>query len=640
MSSAFLYQIFQKLGFTDKTNLKWIHAQDKHFKAGFVSGFLYTDGHSEWNNSSRSLSVRLSNSCYPCLQEVQLVFQELGIFSRINLSRPAGWTTMPDSNRQPKQYKTQSSYRLIIGGQQNCFNLLDICRLHEKDVNRIQSVKNSLYRKTRQNTFSRVVSVEWASNEDVYCLQEDNRRTLIAEGMTARRCVEIGLYPQTVDGRSGVQFCNLCEINGKWCDTEEKFFEACRAAAIIGTLQAGYTNFRYLSPESTEITAKEALLGVSITGVMDNPDILLNPESQRKGAEVCKKINKQTAEKIGINAAARITCTKPAGSTSCVLQTSSGIHPHHARRYLRRVQANHLEFPLQYFKSINPEAVEKSVWSANGTDDVISFVCEVPKGAILKNDLGAVDLLKKVKSSQINWVLNGENKDKCVTKDIHHNISNTINVRPEEWEAVTKYIYDNREFFTGVSLLSSSGDLDYPQAPFTTVLTPEELVREYGEGSILASGLVVDGLYAFSGNLWDACDKALKDMGIASETEPQPPSKPRRRDYSTEKAFSVALSTFASKLNAFYEQMGEYKQNELKIDWIRRAKQFADRYFAGDLRRATYCLKHVSLWHTWLTLKRTYKDVDWASAVEETETHVDANTLGAQACSGGSCELR
>lgn len=454
----------------------------------------------------------------------------------------------------------------------------------------------------------------------------------------ANPCVEIGLYPQTEDGRSGVQFCNLCEINGKWCETEDRFLEACRAAAIIGTMQAGYTGFKYLSEESAEITAREALLGVSITGVMDNPDVLLTPKIQRAGAKVTKEVNRRVAALLGVNPAARITCTKPAGSTSCVLQTASGIHPHHARRYLRRVQGNHLEFPLQHFKSVNPDAVEKSVWSANGTDEVVSFVCEVPKGAVLKNDLDAVALLGKVKSSQINWVLEGENAHLCVSPNIHHNISNTINVRPDEWDKVARYIYDNREYFTGISLLSSSGDLDYPQAPFATVLTPEEIVREYGSGSILASGLAVDGLHAFGGNLWAACDSALGfGEKLEEGEEPKHPVKPRRKAFKTEKAYSNALADYAIQLNLFYQEMGDYEQLQLKCDWVRRTKQFAERHFDNDLRRATYCLKHVSLWHTWLTLKRTYKEIDWSTVVEETQDHVAVDTLGAQACAGGKC---
>jgi ribonucleoside-triphosphate reductase len=454
------------------------------------------------------------------------------------------------------------------------------------------------------------------------------------------QCVEIGLFPRTHDGRSGVQFCNLCEINGKPCDTPEAFYEACRAASIIGTMQAGYTDFAYLSPETREITEREALLGVSITGVMDNPDVLLSPKIQRAGAQVCKETNARVAKLLGINPAARITCTKPAGSTSCVLQTASGIHPHHARRYLRRVQANRLEFPLNHYKEVNPNAVEPSVWSANGTDDVISFACEVPKGAILKNDLDATVLLSKVKSSQVNWVLGGENPELAVSPGIHHNISNTVTVREDEWEKVSRYIYDNREYFTGISLLASSGDLDYPQAPFATVLTPEEIVKEYGEGSILASGLVVDGLHAFDDNLWNACDAAL-GSGAPIETinEPVEPIKPKGSMFMTNKAFTAALADYAIQLNIYYQDVYRYRQFKDKTDWVRRAKQFAERYFSGDVRKATYCLKHVSLWHTWLTIKRTHKEVDWTNVVEETESHVDANTLGAQACAGGACLL-
>jgi ribonucleoside-diphosphate reductase alpha chain len=415
-------------------------------------------------------------------------------------------------------------------------------------------------------------------------------------------CVEIGLYPQTEDGRSGWQFCNLCEINGKYCDTEEKFLQACRAAAVIGTLQAGYTDFKYLSKETKEITDKEALLGCSITGIMDNPEILLNPEIQRKGAQEIKKMNKKIAKLIGINAAARTTCVKPAGSTSCVLGTASGIHPHHAKRYIRRVQANHLEFPLQKFEEINPLAVETSVWSATQTDKVVSFLCEVPKGAVTKNNLKAVDLLEKVKLTQQNWVEAGTNKELCVSPALRHNVSNTITVAEDEWDVVRDYIYTNRKWFAGISLLSASGDLDYPQAPFATVLNAKEIVEEYGDAAVFASGLIVDGLHAFKNNLWAACDSAL---GIGEKIKDCPQSDSQWR----------------------------------KLDWNRRLHQFADRYFNGNKRKATHCLKHVSLWKTWCDLQREYKEIDWSTVVEENESHVDATTLGAQACAGGACAI-
>lgn len=453
-------------------------------------------------------------------------------------------------------------------------------------------------------------------------------------------CVEISLYPQTADGRSGWQMCNLTEINGKYCDSEEKFYDCCRASAIIGTLQAGYTNFKYLSKESQEITEKEALLGCSVTGVMDNPAILLDPKTQKKGAEIVKKVNAKIAKLIGINIAARTTCIKPAGSTSCVLSSSSGIHPHHAKRYIRRVQANRNEFAVRHFKEINPLAVEKSVWSSNGTDEVISFLCEVPKGAITKNALSAVDFLEKVKLTQQNWVESGTNLEHCVDKKARHNVSNTITVNENEWDEIEEYIFKNRRWFAGISLLPASGDLDYPQAPFTSVLDEKELVERYGSGALLGSGLIVDGLGSFGNNLWAACD-CLNGIGeiIVSVEEPEEPVKPSRKGYKTDKEYSSTLADYAIGLNLFYQAKGVYVVNSQKIDWIRRANQFSVRYFGGDRRKMTHCLKHLYSFKLWLDLTREYKEIDWVTVVENEEEFVSADTLAAQGCAGGKCEF-
>ena len=207
-------------------------------------------------------------------------------------------------------------------------------------------------------------------------------------------CVEIGLYPVDVTtGHTGWQACNLSTINCSKIETEEDFYESCKAAAIIGTLQAGFSDFAYLGEVTERIIAREALLGVSMTGIMDCPEICLDPAIQRHGAKIVKTTNKEIARKIGINIAARTTCIKPEGTTSCILGTSSGIHPHHAKRYIRRVQANKMEPIYQYFQGINERACEESVWSANDSDAVISFCIEVAPGSKTKNQINALELL-------------------------------------------------------------------------------------------------------------------------------------------------------------------------------------------------------------------------------------------------------
>ena len=141
-------------------------------------------------------------------------------------------------------------------------------------------------------------------------------------------------------------------------------YGSCRAATIIGTLQTSYVDFKYLSKTARELTENEALLGVSITGFMDNPEILLDPKILREGAKLAVDVNKVWAGILGVNQAARVTLVKPEGSSSIVLQSASGIHPHHARRYFRRVQCNKHDPVYKHFKATNPHMCEPSIHSA------------------------------------------------------------------------------------------------------------------------------------------------------------------------------------------------------------------------------------------------------------------------------------
>lgn len=407
-------------------------------------------------------------------------------------------------------------------------------------------------------------------------------------------CVEIGMWPvDEQTGKSGWQGCNLSTINCSSVEDEEDFYERCKAAAIIGTLQAGFTKLDYLGNISEKIFDREALLGVSLTGIMEKHEIVLSEKVLTKGAKIAVETNKNIAKKIKINQAARVTCLKPEGTSSSMLGTSSGIHPHHAKRYIRHVQTNVLEAPYQHFKKLNPQACEKSVWSANNTDEVIKFPIEVPDGAKLKNQLPAVEMLKVVKDTQKNWVHSGKNRSLCTQEYLSHNVSNTVTVKPEEWDEVTKYIYDNRKYFAGISLIPQSGDKDYPQAPFTTVYTSREIVKEYGDAALWCSGLIELGLNAFANNLWAACD---------------------------------------------YVSMNQMKHtdSEDKLLFSTKTRRFAKKYFEDDIRRLTYCMKDVYNWKIYCDLFDTFKKIDYTQ-LSETED----NTTGIEevSCAGGACLL-
>jgi len=410
--------------------------------------------------------------------------------------------------------------------------------------------------------------------------------------MTFNPCVEVGMWPVDEEtGKSGWQGCNLSTINCSSVTDEEDFYERCKAAAIIGTLQAGFTGLDYLGEISCKIFAREALLGVSLTGIMEKHDLVLTEKVLKNGAKIAVDTNKEMAKKIGINQAARVTCLKPEGTSSSMLGTSSGIHPHHAKRYIRHVQANILEAPYQHFKSYNPQACERSSWSANNTDEVVKFPIEVPDGAKLKNQLPAVEMLSIVKDTQKNWVYSGKNRSLCTQEYLSHNVSNTVTVKSDEWDDVTKYIYNNRKYFAGISLIPQSGDKDYPQAPFTTVYTSREIVKEYGDAALWCSGLIELGLNAFNNNLWAACDY-------------------------------VGLN-----------QAKEHDEDN-KLKFVTKMKNFAGKYFNGDVKRLTYCMKDVYNWKIYCDLYNSFKKVDYTQLLE-----TEDNTAGIEeiSCAGGAC---
>jgi len=398
-------------------------------------------------------------------------------------------------------------------------------------------------------------------------------------------CVEIGMYPQ-IDGVTGWQGCNLTEINGGQCTTLDRFLELCEAGAIMGTLQAGYTDFKYLSPVSRAIFEREALIGVSITGWMSNPKVLFDEDVLKTGAKKVKEVNKRLAKLIGISPAARTTCVKPSGNASVLLKTPSGIHPEHSPMYIRNIQISKDNEVADIMLRLNPDMIEESVWSSTKSDYIISFPVVAKKGSLYKDDIKGIKHLELVKLAQKAWVETGTNSDLCVNKTVRHNVSNTIVA--DDWDAIEEYVFANKQYFAGISFIPDTGDKDYNQAPNTRIETAEAIVKKYGTGAIFASGLIVDAIEVFD-NLWTACNAA------------QYPD--------------VELDTVLQK------------------DWVRRFMKYSRNYFNGQHKQAEYCLKDVYLLHKWARIQHNMVAVDWTKELTE-KKFTDIDTTGAAACTG------
>lgn len=558
---------------------------DINTQASFLRGLFSANG------SVTCKRVTLKATSFKIIKDAQLMLSALGIRSYFTTNKPA------ICKHKNGVYTSKKSYDLNISTDIDKFSkLIGFIQIYKN--NKLKSVLANKQGKLERKSGSKIISNEFLGNFEVFDITVDNEEhTYWSGGHNISNCVEIGKLPITAKGISGWQGCNLNEINGGACTTEEIFYDACKAAAILGTLQAGYTDFKYLAKESMEIFRREALLGVSVTGWMNNPDILFDKEVMRKGAEIVKATNKIVAKLIGINPAARTTCVKPSGNASVLLGTASGIHGEHAPRYLRNVQMNKESEVVKLIKETNPLMVEESVWSATGSDYIISFPLESKTGSVYKNDLLGVKQLEYVKLAQQNWIEYGTDTELCTDSRIRHNVSNTIVV--DDWDAVEKYVFDNRKYFAGISFLGMSGDKDYNQAPFTTVLTAAEILNKYGDASMFASGLLVEGLDAFNQNLWLACDTVM--------------------------GFGLDLTN-------------QNHENMLQRDFVDRAVKFAHKYFKDNLQEMSYCLKDVYLLHKWNKITMNQNEINWIDNLQPKD-FVEVDTLGAIACSGGACEL-
>ena len=273
-------------------------------------------------------------------------------------------------------------------------------------------------------------------------------------------CHEVSLRPYT--------FCNLCEINGSNIESEQDFYERCYAASFISTLQASYTDFIYLRSIWKENSEKDSLTGVGITGVMS---LSIDQKWLKNGAEIVKNVNEETATRIGIRKSARTTVIKPAGTTSCVLGCSSGIHPYHNDYYIRRMRIGKNESLYTYLAINHPEILEDEIFKPH-EQAVISIPIKSPDNAQTRN-IGAIDFLENVKTYNVLWVQNGHRSGPN-----YNNVSATVSIKDDEWNEVKEWMWENRNTYSGISILPYNGG-SYKQAPFEDITRDkyEEMIK-------------------------------------------------------------------------------------------------------------------------------------------------------------------
>lgn len=425
----------------DKTeDLGWLRTKSPEFKLGFIKAIFTADGSVRKQNNVELYSINRE-----WMETIGLVLQEFGIRSTVTVHNYAKSYTAIDG----KERNNQTTFKLNVHSGQ--FKRIGFLSRAKQELVEKQEDKG-LYRRVDYET---VVDIELDSVEDVYDITVDDEcHAFIDTGVSTHNCVEIGLRPN--------QFCNLVECNGNDVVDQADANARAEAAAFIATLQASYTDFHYLRDVWKRTTEKDALIGVSWTGIASGA---LDHVDLKECAQRVLDKNAETAEMIDVNPAARTTCVKPAGTTSLVLGCSSGIHGWHAPYYARRVRLGKNEALYQYLAKELPELVEDEFFNPK-EQAVVSFPVKAPEGAKFRTE-SPLELLERVKRFSSDWVSTGHRGG-----DNGHNVSATISLKDEEWESVGEWMWENRETYNGLSVLPYDGG-SYKQAPFEDISKEE-----------------------------------------------------------------------------------------------------------------------------------------------------------------------
>ena len=436
----------------DKSNLTWVYGKPQDFKLGFIKAVFTADGSVRGENAVELYSTRKS-----ALEVISNVLREFGVYNSISTHGAAKSYIAKDG----KVRNNATCYKLRVHAGQ--FKQIGFLSKFKSDLLSKQEVKEP-YRYIDFQTIKEITPN--FDIQDVYDITVyDDTHAFYDTGVVTHNCAEISL--------NSLQFCNLTTINQTGITTEKHLMDRVHAATLLGTLQATYTDFPYLRPGWKETTEREALLGVSFTGVADNLGFMTT-DMLEKAARYAVEVNAKYAQKLGISPAARVTTLKPEGTSSCVLGSSSGIHARHSPYYIRRIRMNKDDALAVYLRSVVPDLVEDDKM---GSGVVVSIPQESPKGALVREEETALSAFFRALLYNQSWITPGH-----VYGDNMHNVSVTISVKDDEWMDLGAELWRYRDSYCGVSLLPYDGGT-YIQAPFEecdeqTFRKMESLVHE------------------------------------------------------------------------------------------------------------------------------------------------------------------
>jgi hypothetical protein len=406
-------------------------------RAGFIDGLFSSDGHVPKDNHG----ISLTSSKLNLIKDMQDLLGFYGIKSKLQSRK---------TKNNFGKGKVYSSYtlRTYLSGRKKFRELFNLqVEYKQKELDNEITYSNNKNTITQKHVVLKSIKLT-ELKEDVWDIGvKDETHCFHLPQVTTGNCHEISLRPFT--------FCNLTEINAGDVKNQEDFNERSKVGAFFGTLQAGFTDFHYLRPIWKQNTEKDSLVGVGITGVANGNLENLNLE---ESANESKLENLRISKILGINNAARTTTIKPAGTTSCVVGTSSGIHAWHSKFYIRNMQCTIGDDLYNYFQKNHPEIIKDMDFQPGSA--VIGIPMKAPSIAIMRDEESAIDFLERVKKYNLDWVKNGH-----VSGPNKNNVSATVNISSDEWEDVGHWMWINRKTYSGISVMPFDGGT-YSDTPF------------------------------------------------------------------------------------------------------------------------------------------------------------------------------